>query len=164
MRSLARSPAIRPSVAIGLFEGRVNAVPIAWQVFNLVSATVLPFFVLGNNLARRRRFHHDACPDMIFVSRPALWFQPAEVLSSRRLLPRCEIHSRGRGSTWVLIPRRRMCGPFSEPLDTLYQRGNEEPCGQFAMVAEVRNRAGYLVSAALWTAKVEGHQALPRGP
>jgi hypothetical protein len=49
----------------GLFEGLVNAVPVAWQVFNLVSATVLPLFVLWNNLAGRRRFHHDACPDTI---------------------------------------------------------------------------------------------------
>jgi hypothetical protein len=65
-----------------------------WQVFNLLSAVVLPLFVLWNNLAGRRRFHYDACPDTIFVRRPALWSLVAEILSSRRLPPQCEIHSR----------------------------------------------------------------------
>ena len=65
MRSLARSPAIQPSLrSVSLRP--VNAVPVARQVFNLLSAMVLPLFVLWNNHARRRRFHHHACPVAIF--------------------------------------------------------------------------------------------------
>jgi hypothetical protein len=46
------------------------------QVFNLLSAMILPLFVLWNNHGRRQRFHHDACPDTIFGRRPAFVPKP----------------------------------------------------------------------------------------
>jgi hypothetical protein len=107
--------------------------------FQFVAAMVLPLFVLWNNLAGRRRFHHDACPDTIFVRRPLFCPKPLKFYPAVGFYLGAKFHSRGRGSTWVWTSRRRTLGPFSEPLDTLYQQGNGEPCRQFGMAAEVRN-------------------------